>query len=216
MGIEQPKFQNPEIPEEEQEKFKMELETGQKEQKEKEEFFEKAQKEEQEMSQGILKKFTEAPARLKKGIMILAAAGVFLSAGKAFAGGEQRQRTYQGWQNNVRQIERMPHQYQEREKQKTEAIQYQYQLKEKARFDAYQDYLKECEAMQRMYEQRKFDIMIGRIEGATDYFGKQKAYEALEQWRQDETLNAKQRWSLKAWAAEEQYRQEVQKIQQWR
>jgi len=76
--------------------------------------------------------------------------------------------------------------------------------------------MKEYEINQRIYEQRKFDIMIGRIEGATDYFGKQKANQALEQWKQDETLKAKQRWATKAWAAEEQYRQEVQKIQQWR
>lgn len=203
------------VPEAEIEKAKAQLAAEQKEQQEKEDFFELTQTQEQVMTKGFLSKFTEVPKNVKRGIMILAAAGIFLSvSGKAMAAGEHR--IYQGWQNTTRQVERTPYQYEAREKQKMEAIQHQYQLKERARFNAYQDYLRECEAIQRMYEQRKFDIMIGRLEGATDYFGKQRAYETLEQWKQSEALKAKQRWSLKAWAAEEQYRQEVQKIQQWR
>jgi len=197
------------------ENAKLKLAEEQKERQEKEDFFEKTQVQEQIMTKGFLSKFTEVPKNVKRGIMILAAAGIFLSvSGKAMAAGEHR--VYQGWQNTTRQVERMPYQYEAREKQKMEAIQYQYQLKERVRSDAYQEYLKESETIQRIYEQRKFDIMIGRIEGATDYFGKQKANQALEQWKQDETLKAKQRWATKAWAAEEQYRQEVQKIQQWR
>jgi len=197
------------------ENAKLKLAEEQKERQEKEDFFEKTQVQEQIMTKGFLSKFTEVPKNVKRGIMILAAAGIFLSvSGKAMAAGEHR--VYQGWQNTTRQVERMPYQYEAREKQKMEAIQYQYQLKERVCSDAYQEYLKESETIQRIYEQRKFDIMIGRIEGATDYFGKQKANQALEQWKQDETLKAKQRWATKAWAAEEQYRQEVQKIQQWR
>jgi hypothetical protein len=58
--------------------------------------------------------------------------------------------------------------------------------------------------------------MIGRVEGATDYFGKQKAYQELEQWRYNEEMRARQDWSLKVWAAEEEYRQKAWQIQQWR
>ena len=216
--IEQPLKEAEEIviPEAEKEKALAELEKEQKEQKEKGEFFDKIQKDEQEMAGGILRKFAEAPTRLKKGIMILAAAGMIFSAGKAFAGGETWSRTHQGWQNNVRQVERMPQQYGARESQKAEAIQHQYQLKERARFDAYQDYQQQTGAIQKSYEQRKFDIMIGRVEGATDYFGKQKAYQELEQWRYNEEMRARQDWSLKVWATEEEYRQKARQIQQWR
>lgn len=202
--------------EEEIEKIKTELATKEMAEKEKGEFLDKIQSDEQEMTGGILRKFAEAPARLKKVIMILAAAGVLLSAGKAFAGGGQYSKTYQGWQNTVRQVERMPHQYGARESQKAEAIRHQYQLKERARFDAYQNYKSQNEAIQKAYEQRKFDIMIGRVEGATDYFGKQKAYQELEQWRYNEEMRARQDWYLKVWAAEEEYRQKVYQIQQWR
>ncbi len=204
------------VPEADVEKFKAELEAKEKAEKEEGEFLDRMQRDEQEMTAGILRKFTEAPARLKKGIMILAAAGVILSAGKAFAGGGEWQRTHQSWQNTARQVERMPVQYGVQERQKAEAIQHHYQLKERARFDAYQSYKNQSEAVQKAYEQRKFDIMIGRVEGATDYFGKQKANQELEQWKYNEEMRARYDWSLKVWAAEEEYRQKTYQIQQWR
>lgn len=199
-----------------EDKFKAELTAKEKAEKEKGEFLDKIQKDEQEMAGGILRKFTEAPKNVKRGLMILAVAGVILSASKAFAGGEQLQRTHQGWQSTTRQVERLPYQYGARESQKMEAIQHQYQLKERARFEAYRDYQQQAESLQKTYEQRKFDIMIGRVEGATDYSGKQRAYQELEQWRQSELNRLRYEWSLKVWAAEEEYRQKVYQIQQWR
>jgi len=205
------------ISEVEIEKAKAELGKERGEQKEKEEFLDKMQRDEQEMTKGILRKVSEASPRLRKAIMVLATAGILLSAGKAFAGGEQWQRTQWGWQNTARQVERMmPQLSQARESQKAEAVRYQYQLKEKVRFDAYQEYKNRFEAIQKAYEQQKFNIMIGRVEGATDYFGKQKAYQELEQWKYNEEMRARQDWSFKVWAAEEEYRQKTQQIQQWR
>jgi len=107
------------------ENAKLKLAEEQKERQEKEDFFEKTQVQEQIMTKGFLSKFTEVPKNVKRGIMILAAAGIFLSvSGKAMAAGEHR--VYQGWQNTTRQVERMPYQYEAREKQKMEAIQYKY------------------------------------------------------------------------------------------
>ncbi len=201
---------------EDEKRLKIDLEAKEKAEKEKGEFFNKMQHQEQEMVGGILRKVTETSPKLRKTIMILATASVFLSAGKVFAGGEHWQRTYEGWQKNIRQVEATTYQQKAIERYKVEAIQHQYQLKERARFDAYQEYKKQIEIIQKTYEQRKFDIMIGRIEGATDYFGKQKAYQELEQWRYNEEMKARQNWYLKVWAAEETYRQEYHKIQQWR
>ncbi|MDP1629249.1 MAG: hypothetical protein Q8L57_01365, partial [bacterium] len=99
------------VPSEIEGKAKAELAKERREQKEKDEFFEKMQNQEQEMAGGILRKFAEAPKSVKRGLMILAVAGVLLSAGKAFAGGEQWQRTHQGWQNTVRYGERQPVDY---------------------------------------------------------------------------------------------------------
>jgi len=45
------------------------------------------------------------------------------------------------------------------------------------------EYQDTAAAIQREYEQRKFDIMIGRVPGATDYFGKETEYKKLEQWK---------------------------------
>lgn len=224
----EPKAEEINFSEEEIEKTRAELAAEKKEQHEEEGFLIKMQEEEQKMveevieeqkaaeksaGKGILTKLAESP-RVKGLLMGLALSGIVLAAERNMA--EAQTRGNQGWQNSVRQAEKAPYQYQAREQQKVEAIKHQYQLKERARFEAYQEYLKECEAIQKAYEQRKFDIMIGRVEGATDYSGKQRAYQSLEQWNQDESTNAKQRWAMKAWAAEEEYRMKTQQIQQWR
>ncbi|MDP1629619.1 MAG: hypothetical protein Q8L57_03300 [bacterium] len=187
------------VPSEIEEKAKAELAKERQEQKEKEEFLGKMQIQEQEMAGGILRKFAEAPKSVKKGLMILAVAGVLLSAGKAFAGGEQWQRTHQGWQNTIRYGERQP-------------VDYSRQQADRQRFEAYRDYQKQEQAIKEGYEQRKFDIMIGRLPGATDYFSKERAYQELEQWKNAATHQARTEWSYKVWAAEEAHRMQSGQI----
>lgn len=189
------------------------------------EFLSGIQEDEQKMSGGILKKFSRAPKGLKRGIMCLAVAGVILAAsGKSSAferyggyGGPKERvsgelKKYGGVSGAPREPSRYEvgghgpsDAYRDWRKiiHRGEKIDYNREIADKMRFEAYKEYNEKCDEVQKEYERKKFDIMIGRAEGATDYFSRKQAYEDLEGWRNDELLKARVDWRLKVWAIEE-------------
>lgn len=186
-------------------------------------FLEWIEKDEQEMSGGIFEKFNKAPKGFKRGIMILATAGIILAASGKKASAFERYGGYGGPKERVSSefkkyggVSSMPREqsryevggntYKDWQKiiYRGEKIDYNQKIADKLRFEAYKEYNEKCDEIQKEYERKKFDIMIGRAEGAADYFSRKQAYEDLEKWRDEELLKARIEWRLKVWAIEEE------------
>jgi len=111
-------------------------------------------------------------------VLTLMGAKEVAAQNRYFYPGQQRAGQSAEWQNYIRQLN---------------------EWAEGQRRLADREYQDTAAAIQREYEQRKFDIMIGRAPGATEYFGKEEAYRKLEQWKTDLLNQAQDQKGKRFW-----------------
>ena len=153
--------------------------------RERAEFRLKIEQDEQTMMVGVLSKLNEVPSSLKRGIMVLVAAGAIFSATEAGAGEAwQKQDGYEGWQKH--------HGYGEAKKESGTT------MREGAVKAADLAEARRMQETDRRYQEELHKIRLTVI----DLAALDKAIQRLDQWRTNEYLKAWLEREVKAHAAE--------------
>jgi len=148
-------------------------------------FCAKIMEDEHAMMGGVLSKLNEVPKSLKRGIMVLVAAGAIFSATEAGAGEAwQKQYGYEGWQKHYG--------YGETKKEGGTAM-----LKGATKAADFEEGRRMQEVDQR-YQQELHQIRLRVI----DLAARDQAIQRLDQWRTNEYLKAWLEREVKAHAAE--------------
>ncbi|MBI2037222.1 MAG: hypothetical protein HYT14_02580 [Candidatus Liptonbacteria bacterium] len=158
--------------------------------RERAEFRLKIEQDEQTMMGGVLSKLNEVPASLKRGIMVLAAAGAIFSATEAGAGEAwQKQYGYEGWQKHYG--------YGEAKKESGTT------MREGAVKAADLAEARRVQEIDQQYQQKLHQIRLTVIDPAA----RDQAIQRLDQRRTNEYLKAWMEREVKAHAAEVKSRQ---------